>query len=289
MERSQNIPELLPSLQNADGGWGYYAGKSSWLEPTCWAALALGPGEASGRALNFVRALEARAGGWMAKPGLDGPAWSGSLALLLYSAHGVRDAGFRRGVEWLAGVEGDRAVGRLWWFLAVHVYGHEDLYGWPWREDSYSWVEPTVWGLLALRKARRVYKTARMEERIAAAEKMLLARRCADGGWNHGNPVTLGKNMTSYPETTSLALIGLQGGRGFDLRPPLAYLRGQLARPQSRAVRAWLTLAARMHGLEAPPVDSPLPPPRQREVVPAAIELLAQRDGHWTFLMEERS
>ena len=37
--------ELKASLvraRNADGGWGYFAGKSSRLEPTCWALLAIG-------------------------------------------------------------------------------------------------------------------------------------------------------------------------------------------------------------------------------------------------------
>src|SRR5215218_3279418 len=31
----------LRAGRNADGGWGYYAGKASRLEPTCWALLAL--------------------------------------------------------------------------------------------------------------------------------------------------------------------------------------------------------------------------------------------------------
>ena len=49
---SMTSPALMPPLalalreaRNLDGGWGYYAGKSSRLEPTCWALLALG-GEA---------------------------------------------------------------------------------------------------------------------------------------------------------------------------------------------------------------------------------------------------
>src|SRR4051812_10556389 len=40
-------PDLAPlrdglrAGRNLDGGWGYYAGKASRLEPTCWALLAL--------------------------------------------------------------------------------------------------------------------------------------------------------------------------------------------------------------------------------------------------------
>ena len=31
----------LRQTQNADGGWGYFPGKQSWLEPTFYAAVAL--------------------------------------------------------------------------------------------------------------------------------------------------------------------------------------------------------------------------------------------------------
>ena len=44
-----NLAESLRRTQNADGGWGYYRGKKSRLEPTCWAALALA-GTADGAA-----------------------------------------------------------------------------------------------------------------------------------------------------------------------------------------------------------------------------------------------
>ena len=36
------LRQFLLAGRNADGGWGYYAGKVSRLEPTCWGLLALG-------------------------------------------------------------------------------------------------------------------------------------------------------------------------------------------------------------------------------------------------------
>ena len=36
------LRQFLLRARNADGGWGYQAGKASRLEPTCWAILALG-------------------------------------------------------------------------------------------------------------------------------------------------------------------------------------------------------------------------------------------------------
>ena len=36
-----NIQAALLAARNPDGGWPYYAGKTSRLEPTAWALLAL--------------------------------------------------------------------------------------------------------------------------------------------------------------------------------------------------------------------------------------------------------
>ena len=40
-ELASHLRDVLVAGRNPDGGWGYYAGKSSRLEPTCWALLAL--------------------------------------------------------------------------------------------------------------------------------------------------------------------------------------------------------------------------------------------------------
>ena len=37
----QSRLEFLRKTQNTDGGWGYFPGKQSWLEPTAYAMLAL--------------------------------------------------------------------------------------------------------------------------------------------------------------------------------------------------------------------------------------------------------
>jgi len=58
---------LIETAQNADGGWGYFPGKESWLEPTVYALLALA-GEpharpAMGRATRLLRSWELGSGG----------------------------------------------------------------------------------------------------------------------------------------------------------------------------------------------------------------------------------
>ncbi len=44
-DRLIDMRRALLSAANADGGWGYYPGKASRLEPTCWALLALLPSD----------------------------------------------------------------------------------------------------------------------------------------------------------------------------------------------------------------------------------------------------
>jgi hypothetical protein len=289
MDRTTESIGFLTSVQNADGGWGYYPGKRSWLEPTCWAAIALGASEAGDRAFRLVRSLQMDSGAWAAGKGVAEASWSGALALLLHGARGSRDDAYNRGLKWLVDTEGDRAVKWWQWFLAVHFYNIEDIYGWPWREGNFSWIEPTVWGVVALRKALRTHKTDRIVKRIAAAEKLIMTKRCRDGGWNQGNPTALGKDLPAYPESTALALIALHGNPKLDVRPSLDYLRDALARPQSRSIRAWLSLAGRMYGLADPVAEQAPAPLKQREVIPAAIELIARPEGAWKYLAEDRS
>ena len=42
----QVLQHQLLETRNGDGGWGYEPGRTSRLEPTCWALLALGGAQA---------------------------------------------------------------------------------------------------------------------------------------------------------------------------------------------------------------------------------------------------
>src|SRR5579884_3428743 len=87
------LRRLLVRTRNADGGWGYYAPKSSRLEATAWAALALRGAETTPRP-------EAALARWPASGGLLLERYGGEpnygfhgLALLAMRACSVEHAG----------------------------------------------------------------------------------------------------------------------------------------------------------------------------------------------------
>src|SRR5207302_4959811 len=131
---------LLRAAQNADGGWGYFPGKQSMLEPTAYALLAFA-GERS-RSEAFVRGWRLLAswqltdGSWRAGSVVNEPHWATSLVISLRCAAGVFDEGFARGVDWLVALTGyeSRPLARLaHWLRPSLVEFDSALTGWPWQ------------------------------------------------------------------------------------------------------------------------------------------------------------
>jgi hypothetical protein len=81
-----------------------------------------------------------------------------------------------------------------------------EIKGWPWVENTHSWVEPTSMAVLALR-------TSRYGEhpRVVEAVRMLLDRQLPSGGWNMGATLVFGKELLPFPESTGHALTALNG------------------------------------------------------------------------------
>ena len=276
--------DFLRRTQNEDGGWGYFPGKRSWLEPTAYAMLAL-DGQADrtllDRAWRLVQSWQLVDGSW--RPGADvaGPGtWVTALGVHLCCARGSFDDRCGRGVAWLLGTQG-RECNWLARFIGVIQAGGGDNdvshRGWPWLRGTTSWIEPTAQTIVALRMAEPHYPG--VADRVADAEEQLLSRRCRDGGWNYGSRRALGIDLPSYPETTALALLGLQA-RSDAVREEIAHARTLLAGTHSRLARAWLAIALQMHGEQAAaPGDEP-----DGDILLAALEGIAHPDGNrWAF------
>lgn len=243
----------LLDARNSDGGWGYERGRTSRLEPTCWALLALRPSlSASDRIL----------AGWPSSHGAllehQGglPNWSfHALALATRLALQEASAGDLRSLV-------DALVAARGLALKPSAVQRQDgsLRGWSWIDGTFSWGEPTAWGLIALKKCRVLGIAAKgAEGRIRVGEAILRDRMCATGGWNYGNSNVFGKNLPAYVPTTAIALLALQdcADQPF-VRHSVSFLEEQAANHPSTRALALSTLGLRRHGRSSSGVEGAL-------------------------------
>ena len=274
---------ILRRTQNPDGGWGYFAGKTSWLEPTAYAALALQGEPAADRAWELLRSWQLADGGWPPRAGVKTSGWGTALCAIIAMAHQEWDAPLKKGISWLVGLSG---VESNWLSVLVSRVGLVDygrnvgLKSWPWRPGNSGWVEPTVHAIVALKIAAPKLSSKELRERVRIGEAQLLDVRDRDGGWNYGSPKVLGVELPSYPETTALALVALQGHQ--NLENAFALAHKQIGETPSPLARAWLTIAMRLHGMEVHALEQSQKP--SADLVITAIEALAAEGGNYRIL-----
>jgi hypothetical protein len=178
--RVARMREALVAGANPGGGWGYYSGHASRLEPTCWALLALtgyepaesppgpkgpglpgpkgpglpgpkGPGVQEHR--DFFRHSQASDGLLMEpavrEEGRPNLAFNGLAALLLAARPELADDAFLS--KLLDAIIAHKGVKLSQWDLTPQ---DNSLQAWPWIDSTFSWVEPTCFCLLALKKRR---------------------------------------------------------------------------------------------------------------------------------------
>ncbi len=249
----------LLGAQNPDGGWGYSQGKASWLEPTAYALRALGAWAmldrmvpSGRRAQRYIDRLQRADGGWQASALVFESHWSGALWLGLEGASRERHARWLAGLRWLVaekGMDGGwirRVAARL---DPEAVEQDMALRGWPWLAGTNSWVEPTCHAMLALSRDSLAVDMPGRAARLEEGRRLLLDRRCRDGGWNYGNRRVRGHDLPSYPQTTALALLTLKRCGVADLQASVEQAQRQWADPSvSRLARVWLALALREAG-----------------------------------------
>ncbi len=272
--------DFLRRVQNPDGGWGYFPSKQSrpnqsWIEPTAWAALALHGDPASGRAWSLLKSWQRRDGSFKPSAEVDISNWATALCVNVSNAHGENP---EKAIRWLLdawGVENDFPLHTTAKLKIFDPERNFDLKAWPWKPGETSWVEPTAHSIVALKRSR---PSQHARERIGTGEAQLIDVRCPDGGWNFGVPKVLGIDQPSYPETTGIALIALQGRT--DIAHSLDLARKWAAETPSPMARAWLTLALRLHEIEPPDNNAPLKP----DILITAIEALGAPGGNLSLL-----
>ena len=284
-----NRLKFLRSNQNSDGGWGYFPGKHSWLEPTAYAMLALQgvPGSEAelDRAWKLVRSWQTSDGSSRPNTEVQGGTWVTAQVITLACVRGDYDDNVRRGVDWLlrvSGAESSLGMRAAAFFHLLKTKADVTHPGWPWRDGNASWIEPTTHALIALKKVAAQYRNAQLDRRVREGEALVLSRRCSDGGWNCGNPNVLNFDLPSYPETTALALLGLQGRSQEELVEPLALAARYRAETRSSLARAWLVIALRCHGANPAPAgdDGKV----SNDIMLSALEALGDPDGNYRLL-----
>lgn len=282
--------DALMAAQNADGGWGYFAGKRSWLEPTVYGLLALHQQMDQplwNRGWELVRSWQLPDGSWRPNEQVVEPHWSTALAVTLHCARRQYDTQFQRGVEWLLDARGEEStnLSRFAGMFVANNIGHDRKFaGWPWLPGTTSWIEPTSHALVALKRAAPQIPSRELRRRVTLAEGMILRRRCADGGWNYGSRAALGIDLPSYPETTALALLGLQSCGEADLSQDLIRAQELWLQCGSRLGRAWLAISLRNFGINLPEDDREL---AKNDILATALEALSSPNGGHALLRPE--
>ncbi len=283
--------EFLTANRNSDGGWGYFPGRESRVEATVYALRAMG-GEKNPSApgIRFLLSRQERSGGLSPSSSVPGATWVTQLAFPLLRQADVDKKVLEAAADWIVSTQGseDGILQRLFFALGKAKADQNPRFkGWPWRAGNSSWVEPTAWGLVALTAMNGIGPPAALTYRRDLAVRMLMDRRCEDGGWNYGNRRVLGEVLPSYPETTGLALIGLAAAGsdlGTQLNPSFAVAETGLASASGAYARALLALALRLHGRQADykPEHQSVHP--SRNLMLCALEVLAMQAKREEFL-----
>jgi hypothetical protein len=233
--------ELLKELgQRALPGGGYAdrAQGQFRVDATAWGILAT---EASGCDQDI---LEQHRSQLILEQGGDGRVrmshqhpesyWPTALAILAWQGSPASHVARDRAVQFLLDTTGVHSA-RKSDSPSAHDTG---LKGWPWIENTHSWVEPTATCMMALRAAGHGG-----HDRVQEAVRMVLNRQLPHGGWNAGNTIVFGKELHPMPEGTGTALAGLSGSVDErEVARSLEYLQGEVNRFRTPISLGWSLL-----------------------------------------------
>jgi hypothetical protein len=261
----ERATEFLLKTQNPDGGWGVQSGRQSNTEVTAFALLALGALRNNSlknpikRGISWLIQRQKPSGGFPLMANLHEPSWVSPLAVLALNSFKSEPRSVLRGAEWVLRQKGSGLglVGSLqyWWAPEQAIVKlNPSLKGWSWTAGSFSWVEPTAYALIALKKLKPYMSQDQVIARISEGERMIYDRMCVGGGWNYGNSNVLGENLWPYPDTTSLALIALQDHSSeIANQVSLKALEKMLAENHSGLALGWSSVCLALYGQDVSP------------------------------------
>ncbi|MDX2106272.1 MAG: hypothetical protein SFY67_07710 [Candidatus Melainabacteria bacterium] len=238
------------------GYWPYKPNGQSSTEATAWCGIALRKNKdiAQGIAL-FIADTQLKDGGWSTSSNTGSSDWATGPALLCFRTLLKEYPEFLEEKKLadclhnaLHNIAESRVsfypvVAKLMRFMIEGPSGLQYARGWPWDPGCFHWVEPTAYCLMSL-KVPGMPEQDLYKEVTKYADKFLLEHACKDGGWNHGNHLSLGTYLPPYRLTTAEALLALQDNRqNAAIERGLAYLQSQTDSDSSSLSLAWSVLA----------------------------------------------
>jgi hypothetical protein len=192
-------------------------------DATAWAILAL---SAAGTKADLLASSRARLtinqlddGRVTISPNHPDVFWPTPLAILAWHGSNSQVEHKSQAIEFLI-----NTTGRHWKRKPDSPVAHDTgIQGWPWIENTHSWVEPTALALMALK-----ISGYGAHQRVQQATRMLLDRQLNQGGWNYGNTIVFGQKLRPMPEYTGMALNALAGQVAKEkVKQSLTYLKSQ--------------------------------------------------------------
>jgi hypothetical protein len=201
------IKAAIKKIQNRylpQGGFSLYGRESIRPDATAWAVLAL---EACGSARNlsisacrYLAKVQRPDGRLTVIEGQKGSFWPTFLSILAWKKIPGFESELDLALKFLLKTTGKHMPKQI-----DSPFAHDtSIKGWPWIENTHSWIEPTSLAVLALRVCGYG-----KHERIQEAVHMILDRQLPSGGWNYGNSLLFGKQLMPIPECTGHALCAL--------------------------------------------------------------------------------
>jgi uncharacterized protein (DUF362 family) len=232
--------ERLASEAHVDGGWGYGPAMPFHIEPTCMALLALsiepnGFSDVISKGRRILENSRAPDNSIRQARGREEAVWPTALVLYIQAAFCESSDVVAQTANALLNYRGrvpdDPAAAEL------HDIDFR-LVGWPWAENNFSWVEPTAWACLALRRAN-FGDHPRVDEGL----RLLLDRANEAGGINYGNRRVFGRLTEPIPGPTALMLLALQGKDHPRIQAAIGYLQKEISTDDDLEHLCWGKLA----------------------------------------------
>ena len=220
------------------GGYSANPGGQFRVDATAWGIIA---SEAAGLGREILELHRSRLireqepdGRVCLSPGRHESYWPTALAVLAWRDSPANHGALELAARFLLGTTGIH-FSKQSNSPAAHDPG---LRGWPWIENTHSWIEPTAMCVLALRMTGHGH-----HDRVKEAVHMVLDRQLPNGGWNYGNVLVFGQELRPMPESTGVALTALREVvDGSLVAKSLDYLQGEVHRARTPISLGWSLL-----------------------------------------------